>query len=79
MVRRRSFRPCLGDTVLEARVSLSQAAFKVRGVHVTAYGNAVNRELFDGLVEVRVHGRQFNAVFGNGHRVTPWLPVHTRG
>jgi hypothetical protein len=74
---RRVFRPMLAASTLESRICLSQAAFNVRGAHVRAYGNAVNPGRFDGLVEVRIHGQQFNAVFGNGHRITPWLHVHS--
>jgi hypothetical protein len=74
----RAFRPEVGSSALEARLCLSHSAFNLKGVHVVTSGSAVNRGLFDGLVEVSIHGHRYNAVFGNGHRVTPWLAV-TKG
>jgi hypothetical protein len=71
----RAFRPELGTSALEARVCLSHSAYRLSGAQVSAFGSAVNRGRFDGLVEVTIHGHRFNAVFGNGHRVTPWLAV----
>ena len=47
---RRAFRPLLAATELESRISPSLAALNVRGVPVVAYGSAVNRGMFDGLV-----------------------------
>jgi len=62
----------LAGSELEARVSPSRAAFNVRGVPVILYGSAVNPGLFDGLVEKKVHGHWYSAVFSNGHRYSEW-------
>jgi len=75
---RRAFRPVLAPFELEPRVSLSRAGFKVSGVPVVAYGSAVNRGMFDGLIEKKVNGRWYDAVFDNGHRDTPWAPMKHR-
>ena len=72
---RRSFRPTLAKSELEARISLSRADFHVKGVPMIAYGSAVNRGMFDGLMEKKVHGQWYSAVFFNGQRDSPWAPT----
>jgi len=75
---RREFRPTLAESGLEARVSLSRADFNVRGFPVIAYGSAVNHGSFDGLIEKKINGRWYDAVFFNGHRYSSWAPVKHR-
>jgi len=77
-MRRKSFRPALGASELEARISLSRADVHPVGIPVVAYGSDTNPGLFDGLVEKKVHGRWYNAVFFNGHRDTKWT-LHPGG
>jgi hypothetical protein len=74
-MNRRVFRPVLAESRLEARVSLSRADFNVKGVPTIAYGSAVNRGLFDGLIEKKINGRWYDAVYFNGHRYSPWAPM----
>jgi hypothetical protein len=66
------------ESRLESRVSLSTVGFQVHGVPVIAVGSAVNRSLFNGLVEEQISGRWYDAVFDNGHRMTPWAPMRHR-
>ena len=72
---RRAFRPSLSPSELEPRISLSRAALNVHGVPVVAYGSSVNPGLFDGLIEKKVGGRWYSAVFFNGHRYSKWAPT----
>jgi hypothetical protein len=72
---RRAFRPALAESKLEARVSLSRADFNVNGVPTIAFGSAVNRGMFDGLIEKKLNGRWYDAVFFNGHRFSAWAPM----
>lgn len=73
-MRRRSFTPALGESELEARISLSRAVVRPGGIPVVAFGSATNPGMFNGLVEKKVQGRWYNAVFFNGHRYSEWSP-----
>jgi hypothetical protein len=72
---RRAFRPAMAESELEARVSLSRVGFNARGVPTIAYGSAVNRGLFDGLIEKKINGRWYDAVYFNGQRYSSWAPM----
>jgi hypothetical protein len=71
-MNRSAFCPMLIESALEARLSPSGFSFKLGGVPVIAVGSAVNPALFNGLVQKQVNGRWYDAVFDNGHRVSPW-------
>src|SRR4051812_1610472 len=71
---RRSFLPVVGESRLESRISLSRAGAHAVGIPVVVYGSETNPGLFDGLVEKKVHGHWYNAVFFNGQRRSEWAP-----
>jgi hypothetical protein len=71
-MRRRSFRPTLGASGLEARISLSRAGVHAGGIPVLAYGSETNPGMFNGIVEKKDHGHWYDAVFFIGQRRTDW-------